>query len=163
MKKLILIISTAALCSCSTFQQAGSRIKEIWERPSTQEVVVSIREVALSFAFNLGMAAVQQYADTGKVNLSGTALTAGANTLWQQASALRQIQGTRVVVDPIAVSSVLQSNGTSEEMARAIAAVIAYNARDLLKAGVDPDQASEIQASEFDRAAAMISGIQPSN
>lgn len=161
LKKIFLagvLLCAFLLASCAHFRTAGDHVKVWWEKPSTQLAIQTAQSLAFQLAYNLALAAAGQYGATGKVDFQGAAITAGANTLYQQASALRQIQGTQVVVDPIAMAKVLEANGTTGETARAIASILASNARMLVERGVDPDKASEIQANEFDQAAAFILG-----
>lgn len=156
MKNPLLILTLVAFTGCSTMQSTGNKFSAWWNLPATKAKVQKVEEIAFSLAINIGLAVVQQYGETGKVNLNSAAIAAGANTLYQQASALRQIQGTAQVIDPNAIAAVLESNGTASDMARQIALIIAQNGSILVTSGVNPDVASERQASEFDRAAAVI-------
>lgn len=163
MKNPLLAIAIAAslsLTSCAQFQSAGRSVASWWGKPETQVVVHKVQTAVFDFAFQLAINTARQYGETGKVDFQTAAITAGANTLYSQASAIRQIQGTSQVVDPVAIARILEANGTASDTARQIALVVASGASQLVKQGVNPDRASEIQANEFDQAAAFILGVE---
>lgn len=147
--KTLSICALLALTSCASFNTW-------WQKPETQEAVEKSSRVALSIAFQTASLVAQQYLSGQKVqggDVLNAALSAGASTLFTQASALRQVQGTADAVDPVAIAQALQENGTPKALANKNAGLIAANAVALIAAGLTADKANELQASAFDKAA----------
>jgi hypothetical protein len=165
---IILLVGVAMLTSCADYQpktQFGRNAKAWWNKPATQQGVQYIEQAALSFAVNAGMAAIEQYAGTGELDLGkadtykAIALKGGIATLYSQASNIRQLQGTAQVVDPVATAQLLEQGGTSEEISRKLAAELFLNASALIQRGISPDQAAEVNAAGLDKAASKIAVI----
>lgn len=156
MKKTVLLLTLCVFTGCASFQSTGQKISVWWAKPETKLKVEKAEQIAFALAINIGLATLQQYGNTGKVNVQSAAIVAGANTLYQQASALRQLQGTVQAIDPVAIAQVLEQNGSASDTARQVALVIANSGNALVQSGIAASRASELQASEFDRAAGII-------
>jgi len=156
----VILILTVALLLSGCYTTWGTNIDKWWKSPATQASVANgvsyAEQAATQFAINAGLAALQQYAGGGKLNYQQIAITGGINTLYMQAQNIRQIQGTTQVLDPIATAQALQSGGTSEQIAQKLAQQLVDNANALIKAGATPNQASEVNAMAFDKAAAVL-------
>lgn len=134
----------------------GKAVAAWWGKESTQKVVMTAQQAATQFAVNASLAALQAWAGGGKLDVGTIATQAGINTLWQQASNLRQLQGTHQVLDPEATARLLQQGGTPEEISRALAQQLFENASALIEIGISPDAASEINAAGIDSAALLL-------
>lgn len=155
MKTIVtLIISIVFLTSCQT--PFGKATKAWWERPATQAGVNYAVQAGTQFAVNAGLAALQAYAGGGKMDYKQIAMQGGISTLYQQASNIRQLQGTALVLDPVATAMLLEQGGTTEEISRGLALQLFENATALIKAGADPNQAAEVNAAGLDRAAVVL-------
>ena len=128
-----------------------------WSSPGTQNAIAKIEQVCTQFAINAGLAALQTYAGGGKVDLQEIATVGGINTLYEQATYLRQIQGTSQVMDPIRTAQILEQGGTSKEISQKLAQELFDNATVLIRAGLTPDAAVEVNAAALDKAAAKVS------
>ena len=102
---------------------------------------------------------MQQYAGGGKIDYQKIAVSGGIATLYQQASNIRQLQGTNQVLDPEATARLLEQGGTSEEIARKLALQLFENASALIKAGASPNQAAEVNAAGLDKAALIVATV----
>lgn len=151
-----LLSASLLLSGCAS---VGSKVSAWWNAPATQNNVHLAEQVAFNFAVNVGLSALQSYANGGKVDLQSAALAGGINTLYSQASSLRQLQGTDLVLDPVATAQVLQNGGGSKVISEAMAAQIIDNARALVNKGVPADRASEINAAGLDAAAAGVQEV----
>jgi len=156
MKKLILILTVLLTCASCTAPQKVA-VNQWWNAPATQNAVAKIEQVCTQFAINAGLAALQTYAGGGKVDLQEIATVGGINTLYQQATYLRQIQGTAQVLDPVKTAQILEQGGTSKEISQKLAQELFDNATVLIRAGITPDAAVEINAAALDKAAAQVS------
>ena len=154
---LTLIISISFLTACQT--PFGKATKAWWEKPSTQAGVGYAVQSGTQFAVNAGLAALQQYAGGGKIDYQKIAVSGGIATLYQQASNIRQLQGTNQVLDPEATARLLEQGGTSEEIARKLALQLFENASALIKAGASPNQAAEVNAAGLDKAALIVATV----
>ncbi len=140
------------------FGKIGTSIKTYWNKPTTQAKVEQIKEVLFALGVNTVASVASSYGNTGSVNWYTVGAQAGISTLYGQAAALRQIQGTNQVIDPVAIAQVLQTNGTTQAMAQQVALQVAANLNALVSNGLTPNQASESAASQFDAAAAALTG-----
>lgn len=160
MKNRILgLVAVVLISGCAWYQpktQFGKNLVAWWNKPETQQVVEGARHLALQYAVNVGLAAVQAYAGGEKVTFQDVALQGGVATLYTQASYIRQLQGTSQVLDPVATAQLLEQGGTSEEISRKLAGQLFENASALIRLGVAPDEAAEIQAAGLDEAARKI-------
>lgn len=134
----------------------GKATRAWWESPATQSGLHYATQAATQFAVNAGLAALQQYAGGGKLDYQKIAMQGGISTLYQQASNIRQLQGTAQVLDPVATARLLEQGGTSEEISRKLARQLFENASALILAGADPNQAAEVNAAALDAAAAKV-------
>ena len=107
----------------------------------------------MQFAVNASLAALQQWAGGGKMDYTRIAVDGGINTLWQQSANIRQLQGTSQVLDPVATARLLEAGGTPEAISRKLAEQLFDNATALIRAGMDPDSAAEVNAAGIDAAA----------
>lgn len=150
------ILSLAILSGCAAIQNAGVSVCDWWKRPTTQEVVIRAQQIALNFAISAGLAALQQYATGQPFDYRTVAIAGGAATLWQQASNIRQLQGTSQVLDPIATAKLLEKGGTNKEISEKLAAQLFDNASKLIEVGMTPDKAAEVNAAGLDAAAVIL-------
>jgi hypothetical protein len=134
----------------------GKAVAAWWGKDSTQKVVMTAQQAATQFAGNAALATLQAWAGGGKMDVGAIATQAGINTLWMQASNIRQLQGTTQVLDPIATARLLQQGGTPEELARSLAQQLFDNASALIQLGIPPDQAVEINAAGIDAKALLL-------
>jgi hypothetical protein len=151
----ILCLSLSA-CGYQPRTQFGRNVAAWWGQPGTQQGVAVAEQAAMQFAVNAGLAALQAYAGGGKINLQQIAVQGGISTLYQQASNIRQLQGTAQVLDPVATAQLLQQGGTPEEISRKLAQQLFDNATALIVAGASPNQAAEVNASGLDQAAVIV-------
>lgn len=161
MKNLLLIpIICLSLAGCQTLKNAGSRIKDYWQRPATQEAFNRVVQVGFQFATNAALQALSQYARGADFKdgetYSKIGYSAGALTLYQQASSIRQLQGTAQVLDPEATARLLEAGGTPKEISRKFADQLFQNATRLIQAGLSPDAAAEVNAAAIDQAALIV-------
>lgn len=155
-KLAALILSVAIFTGCATIKNTGNSIGEWWKKPTTKEAVMKAQQIAFNFAIGFGIAAVQQYALGQPFDYRTVLMTQGAATLWQQASNIRQIQGTAQVLNPEATATLLQQGGTNKEIANKLALQLLENAKKLVDAGFTPDQAAEVNAAGLDAAALIV-------
>jgi len=144
----------------------GRSAKAWWNAPATQAGAQYAAGVATQYLMNAGLAAAQSYAGTGKMDSKQIFTQAGVSTLYQQASNIRQLQGTSDVLNPVATAALLDAGavalttisegGTSEEVSRKLAAQIFETATALIKQGYSPNQAAEITAAALDAAAVKL-------
>lgn len=145
-----------ASCAYQPRTQFGKSIIAWWGSPSTQLGLQYVEQAATQFAINAGLAALQQWAGGGKINYQQIAVQGGISTLYQQASNIRQLQGTALVLDPVATAQLLEQGGTPEEISRKLAMELFDNATALIVAGATPNQAAEVNAAALDKAAAIV-------
>jgi hypothetical protein len=157
MKKLNLIL-TIIICFIFTGCQTpfGKGVSSWWNEPATQQGIAYAEQAATQFAMNAALAALQQWAGGGKLNYQQIAVQGGISTLYMQASNIRQLQGTAQVLDPVATARLLEQGGTPEEISRRLAQELFDNATVLIKSGLTPNQASEVNAAALDRAATIV-------
>lgn len=156
--QLSAFILLLALSSCG-YQprtQFGRDAAAWWGQPGTQQCLAVAEQAAMQFAVHAGLAALQSYAGGGKINLREIAVQGGISTLYQQASNIRQLQGTSQVLDPVATAQLLQQGGTPEEISRQLAQQLFDNATALIVSGASPNQAAEVNAAALDRAAGIV-------
>ena len=156
-KPLLAIILVLTLAACQT--PLGKSAASWWNKPATQQGIAYAEQAATQFAVNAALAALQQYAGGGKLNYQQIAVQGGISTLYQQASNIRQLQGTTQVLDPVATAQLLQAGGTPEEISRKLAGELAANAQALVQAGLSPNQAAEVNAAALDKAAVVVKTI----
>ncbi len=160
LKLLTLALAALLISGCAGYQPKTSLGKNVvawWAKPSTQDGVEYLTGLATNFAINAGLAALQQYAGGGPVNYHQIAVQGGISTLYQQASNIRQLQGTHQILDPVATARLLEQGGTPEQISRKLAADLVANTKALMDAAnLPPDQAAEINAAALDRAALML-------
>lgn len=145
-----------ALVMCGCASPVGVRVASWWNAPATRAGVAYAEQAAMQFAVNAGLAALQQWAGGGKIDYRRIAVTGGISTLYQQASNIRQLQGTAQVLDPVATARLLEQGGTPEEVSRRLAQELFDNATVLIKSGLSPNAAAEVNAAGLDRAAAVV-------
>ncbi|MEI6395051.1 MAG: hypothetical protein WCT12_28575 [Verrucomicrobiota bacterium] len=153
-----------AVCLCFSLSACqtpfGKSVSAWWAKPATQQGVACAEEAATQFAVNAALAALQQWAGGGKLNYQQIALQGGISTLYMQASNIRQLQGTSLVLDPVATAQLLQQGGTPEEISRKLATELVANANALiLQTGITPSQAAEINAAALDKSAVVVKTI----
>lgn len=142
-------------CSAET-AAIGRTLTKWWKSPGTQQGLSYAMQAAQQFAMQLALASVQQYASTGKVDLKTAAQTGGIAVLYQQASNIRQLQGTSMVLDPVATANLLAQGGAPKDVSQKLAQQLFDNATALIKVGATPNQAAEVQAAGIDAAAAKL-------
>lgn len=157
MKKHIIILAIiASFTGCATLEKTGTSIGNWWNRPATQEAVTRAQQVAFSFAMNAGLQALRSYATGQSIDYREVIIQSGAARLYQQASNIRQLQGTSQVLDPQATAALLAQGGTNDEISRALANQLFNNASVLIAAGLTPNQAAEVNAAGLDAAAQLL-------
>lgn len=152
---MALVVSLAG-CGYQPRTKFGRDVAAWWGSPGTQAGVAKAEQAAMQFAVNAGLAALQAYAGGGRVDLKEIAVSGGVATLYQQASNIRQLQGTAQVLDPVATARLLEQGGTPEEISRKLAQQLFDNATALIVAGASPNQAAEVNAAGLDMAAAVV-------
>lgn len=157
MKKYLFTIAiVATLSGCATLEKTGQSIGNWWNRPATQEAVIKAQQIAFSFAMNAGLQALRTYATGESIDYREVIIQSGAATLYQQASNIRQLQGTAQVLDPNATAALLAAGGTNKEISQALAQQLFNNASALISAGLTPNQAAEVNAAGLDAAAQLL-------
>ena len=143
-------------CGYQPKTQFGKSVAAWWGAPATQNGVAMAEQAAMQFAVNAGLAALQQYAGGGKIDYKQIAVQGGISTLYQQASNIRQLQGTSMVLDPVATARLLEAGSTPEEISRKLAQELFNNASALIVSGATPNQAAEVNAAGLDKAAVLV-------
>ena len=157
MKKTGYVVAAVLVFTgCSTLEKAGTSIGNWWGKPETQEAVMRAQQVAFSFAMNAGLKALRAYAAGESIDYREVIIQSGAATLYQQASNIRQLQGTARVLDPEATAALLEQGGTNEEISQALSIQLFNNAANLIEAGLTPNQAAEVNAAGLDAAAQIL-------
>ena len=158
MKKLLAIsLSLLVFAGCATIHRTGDSLQSWLNRPATQEALIRAQQVAFSFAMNAGLQALRSYAVGESIDYREVMIQSGAATLYQQASNIRQLQGTAQVLDPEATAALLARGGMrNDEISRAFAQQLFENASALVQAGLTPNDASEINAAGLDAAAQLL-------
>lgn len=160
---IVAIAGLAFLASCADYQPRtsfGRSAKAWWYSPATQEGLSIATAAATKFAIHAGLAALQAYAGHEEIDLRKIAVSGGIATLYSQAASLRQLQGTAAVLDPVAAAQLMQQGGTPDEISRRLAGQLFDNATALVRSGLSPDAASEVNAAGLDQAAAILSSHQ---
>lgn len=156
---VLLIALLLTFPACASYQPRsafGRSAKAWWTSPATQHGIALAEQAATQFAVNAALAALQQWAGGGKLDYKQIAVQGGISTLYQQAANIRQLQGTAAVLDPVATAELLEQGGTPEEISRKLAGQLFDNAAALIRSGVTPDTAAEINAAALDHAAAIV-------
>ena len=156
MKKLISVVAILSLTGCAYLQSTNAKIAAWWAQPATQTGIKVLEQEALTFAEQVGLNALSQWADTGKVNTKTMLVQAGANTLSSTAAQLRALQGTAQVADPNAIAAALESNGYTTKTAQVVAGQLAQNIQALANQTGNADAANETTASGLDKAVAAV-------
>jgi len=157
-KLLVVVIAILSFAGCG-YQpktKVGKDMAAWWGAPSTQRTLDYVQTAATQFAINAGLAALQQWAGGGKIDYQKIAVQGGISTLYQQASNIRQLQGTAQVLDPNATAKLLEQGGTPEHISRKLAEQLFNNATALIIAGATANEAAEVNASGLDAAAALL-------
>ena len=157
MKRLVAIsLSLLVFAGCATIHRTGDSLQAWLNRPATREAIIRAQQVAFSFAMNAGLQALRSYAVGESIDYREVIIQSGAATLYQQASNIRQLQGTAQVLDPQATAALLAQGGTNKEISQALALELFNNAANLIAAGLNPNDASEINAAGLDAAAQLL-------
>ena len=157
--RLKLLAAAGLLSLTIAFGVTGCEsLKAVWHRPETQTGVEGLTKSAFAFASAAAAESVRQLATTGTVDAPKVAMVGGAAALWTAANYIRQLQGTASVLDTAATAAQLAAAGIPAAHAATLADAITSNAQVLAAQGVNPNAASEINASAFDAAAAAIAG-----
>ena len=157
MKRLVAIsLSLLVFAGCATIHRTGDSLQAWLNRPATREAIIRAQQVAFSFAMNAGLQALRSYAVGESIDYREVIIQSGAATLYQQASNIRQLQGTAQVLDPQATAALLAQGGTNKEISQALALELFNNAANLIAAGLTPNDASEINAAGLDAAAQLL-------
>jgi hypothetical protein len=156
MKKLQPLAFILCFCLVACATPFGKSVSAWWSAPATQTGIAYAEQAATQFAVNAALAALQQYAGGGKMNLQQIAVTGGISTLYQQASNIRQLQGTAQVLDPVATARLLEQGGTPKEISQKLADDLFRNATKMILAGATPNAAAEVNAAALDKAAAIV-------
>jgi hypothetical protein len=156
--KLLLLVACAALSltGCETVQKTGTQALWWWNQPKTQERIAVMADAAYKAAFAAGLSAVDDLAKGQPVNIPKASMAGGAAALYTAASYIRTLQGTSSVINPSETAAKLQEAGIPQTDAEKLASIITAKASELQRQGVPADKASEINASAFDAAAALI-------
>lgn len=152
---MIAVVLVVLLAGCGYKPQTGwgKDLVAWWGADGTQAAIGYAKQAASQFAVNAALAALQQWAGGGSMDYGKIAMQGGINTLWQQASNIRQLQGTNQVLDPAATARLLEVGGTPEYISRRLADQLFENATELIRRGVDPNTAAEVNAAGIDSAA----------
>lgn len=150
------IASLSVFPGCAVMQKAGNSVTAWFQNPKTQAGIEALEQAAFSFAMTAGLAAVEQLATTGRVDYAKSAMTGGAAALYTSASYIRQLQGTKEVLNASETARKLEEAGLPTQAAQDTAKIITDNAASLAAKGIPADKASEINASAFDAAALAI-------
>ena len=157
MKRLVAIgLSLLVFTGCATIHRTGDSLQSWLNRPATQEAIMRAQQIAFSFAINAGLQALRSYAVDESIDYREVMIQSGAATLYQQASNIRQLQGTAQVLDPAATARLLAEGGTNKAISQALALQLFNNASNLIAAGLTPNDASEINAAGLDAAAQLL-------
>ncbi len=162
------LIATFSLVGCETIANyqprsaLGKSVKTFWSKAETQEGIRVAGQFVLAtgrdFAAQMLLAGLRGYTTGTPMTLGSVASEAGIRTgvatLYTQANYLRTIQGTNLVLDPVATADLLVQGGTPEELSRKLAANLFDNATEMIRRGASPNQAAEANAAGFDKAAA---------
>jgi hypothetical protein len=154
MRMMIVVGMVVAMAGCAS--PMGKRMSAWWNAPATQNGIHYAVQAGTQFAVQAGLAALQQYAGGGRIDYQKIAVTGGINTLYMQASNIRQLQGTSMVLDPVATARLLEQGGTPEDISRRLAQELFDNATVLIKSGLSPNAAAEVNAAGLDAAAARV-------
>jgi hypothetical protein len=154
-------LASLALAGCAdpaagpnqTFEQ---RSAYFFNKPETKAALQAVTTIGLE----VGATAIEQYANTGKLN--GAAIAAGA--LNGSASLLRSYEGTPQASNPVAITAAINAGAGVPTVARAITAPVVIDTGpkqtlasavvSAINAGVAPDVAVEVAARSLDQAAA---------
>lgn len=157
---LTLTVTLALTSGCASWQPKtafGRNAKAWWQSPATQQGIAMAEQAATQFVINSALIALQQYAGGQKLDFQEIAAKGGIATLYTQAGNIRTLQGTAQVLDPIATAQILEQGGTTEQMSRKLAGTLFESATVLIRAGLTPDRAAEVNAAALDSAAALVS------
>lgn len=160
-RSIVAGIICLSLTSCATWQPKttfGRNVQAWWQAPATQEGVAFVTKTATQFVINSALAALQQYASgSKKIDYKEIAVQGGIATLYTQAGSIRTLQGTSQVIDPVAIAQVLEQGGTPDEISRNLAGSLFDSATAMIRAGLSPDEAAEVNAAALDQAALQVS------
>lgn len=145
-----LIAAALFFTGCASLQNAGTGLKNWWQNPDTQQHAATVIRNATVAIMAGGAESLREYITTGAVDPWKVGSVAAASVLFSNASALRTLQGTSQVLDPVATAQALVSSGTPKDAANTLANQIVDNTKKLVNAGLPVDQAAEVTAAALD-------------
>lgn len=158
---LALLLTLAIFSGCSALQQ--EKVSQWWNSPGTQAGKATVERLAISFAQNVALSFLQQWAGGGPIDPARLAISGGAGMLYTQANYIRDLQGTNQVLNPVAMANALEAGGTTKEISQKLAQQLYDNAVAAMhQANLSPDKASELNAAGLDAAAAKVGAADPS-
>jgi hypothetical protein len=151
-----------AFNGCANFQAnlkaEGTKIKAWWTNPTTQEKVQAAGKALAAYLLATGLEVGEQALLGQKINkttLTKTALQNLASTISTQGPALRQLQGTNLILDPDATALALAQSGTPKEAAKTVALSLVRSIEAQMADGLSANAASENVAQKLDTASAI--------
>jgi len=154
--RILSLCAVLFIGGCAGYQpktQLGKNLQAWWSNPDTQQHVATVaRNVTVAIMAG-GAESLREYVTTGAVDPWKVGSIAAASVLFSNASALRTLQGTNQVLDPVATAQVLIASGTPKEAAGKLANQIVDKTALLVQAGMPVDQAAEVTAAALDKEA----------
>ena len=156
------VLLAISLSSCTSLQPKWdaevTKVKAWWVKPSTQQKVQVAGEALGQFLLTVGLGAAESALTGQKLDQTEwtkIGLTSLATTISTQGPAIRQLQGTSLILDPDATALALQQSGTPQQAAKVIGLQVVSQIKTQMADGLSANQASENVAQSLDTASAI--------